>query len=54
MGLVKDESGTGGAEGRTKVESGRKVAGADRSLVNAKDLQRYSKTHACPYFNIWK
>ena len=33
------ESGTDGAECSRKVGSGRRVAGAIRSLVNAKDLQ---------------
>ena len=36
---ILDESGTGVAECRLKVASGRKVAGAFRSLVNAKGLQ---------------
>ena len=34
-----DESGTDGAECNRKVASGRRVAGAIRSLVNARDLQ---------------
>ena len=34
-----DESGTNGAECNRKVASGRRVAGAIRSLVNARDLQ---------------
>ena len=34
-----DESGTDGAECSRKVASGRRVAGAIRSLVNARDLQ---------------
>ena len=34
-----DESGTDGAECNRKVESGRRVAGAIRSLVNVRDLQ---------------
>ena len=36
---ILDESGTCGAECSRKVASGRKVAGAIRSLVNARDLQ---------------
>ena len=36
---VLDESGTDGAECSMKVASGRRVAGAIRSLVNARDLQ---------------
>ena len=36
---VLDESGTDGAECSRKVASGRRVAGAIRSLVNARDLQ---------------
>ena len=36
---VLDESGTDGAECSWKVASGRMVAGAIRSLVNARDLQ---------------
>ena len=36
---VMDESGTDGAEFRMKVASERKVAGAIRSLVNARSLQ---------------
>ena len=36
---VLDESGTDGAECSRKVMSGRRVAGAIRSLVNTKDLQ---------------
>ena len=39
LGCVLDESGTDGAECSRKVASGRRVAGAIRSLVNAKDLQ---------------
>ena len=35
---VLDESGTDGAECSRKVASGRRVAGAIRSLVNAGDL----------------
>ena len=34
-----DEAGTNGAECSRKVSSGRRVAGAIRSLVNAMDLQ---------------
>ena len=34
-----DQSGTDGAECSRKVVSGRRVAGAIRSLVNARDLQ---------------
>ena len=34
-----DESGTDGAESSRKVASGRRVAGAIKSLVNGKDLQ---------------
>ena len=36
---VLDESGTDGAECSRKVASGMRVAGAIRSLVNARDLQ---------------
>ena len=36
---VLDESSTNFAGGSRKVASGRKVAGAIRSLVNARDLQ---------------
>ena len=36
---VLDESDTDGAECSRKVTSGRKVAGAIRSLVNARDFQ---------------
>ena len=36
---VLDESGTDGAECNRKVASERRVAGAIRSLVNARDLQ---------------
>ena len=39
LGCVLDESGTGGAECSRKVARGRRVAGAIRSLVNARDLQ---------------
>ena len=39
MGCVLDESGTDGAECSRKVASGRRVAGAMRSLVNARGLQ---------------
>ena len=38
LGCVLDESGTDGAEYSRKVASGRRVAGAIRSLVNARDL----------------
>ena len=34
-----DESGTDGAESSRTVASGRRVAGAIKSLVNARDLQ---------------
>ena len=34
-----DESGTDGAECSRKVASGKRVAGAIRSLVNGRDLQ---------------
>ena len=36
---ILDESGTDGAECNRKVLSGRRVADAIRSLVNARDLQ---------------
>ena len=36
---VLDESGIDGAECSRKVKSGRRVAGAIGSLVNARDLQ---------------
>ena len=36
---VLDESGTDGAECSRKVANGRRVAGAIRSLANARDLQ---------------
>ena len=36
---VLDETGTDGTECTWKVVSGRRVAGAIRSLVNARDLQ---------------
>ena len=39
MGCVLVESGSDGAGCRRKVESGKRVAGAIRSLVNVKDLQ---------------
>ena len=39
LGIVLDESGTDEEECSKKVASGRKVAGAIRSLVNAKSLQ---------------
>ena len=39
LGCVLDESGTDGAECSRKVGSGRMVAGAIRSLVNARNLQ---------------
>ena len=39
LGCVLDESGTVGAECSRKVANGKKVAGAIRSLVNARDLQ---------------
>ena len=39
LGFVLDELGTDGAECSRKVASGRKVAGAIRSLINARDLQ---------------
>ena len=34
-----DESGTNGTESSRKVASGKRVAGAIRCLVNARDLQ---------------
>ena len=39
LGCVLDESGTDEAECSRKVASGRRVAGAIRSLVNARSLQ---------------
>ena len=39
LGCVLDESSTDRTECRRKVASGRMVAGANRSLVNARDLQ---------------
>ena len=39
LGCVLNESGTDGAECSRKVVSGRRVAGATRSLVNTRDLQ---------------
>ena len=39
LGCVLDESSTDEAECHRKVESGRRVAGAIRSLVNARGLQ---------------
>ena len=39
LGCVLDKSGTGGAECNRKVVSGRRVACAIRSLINAMDLQ---------------
>ena len=39
LGYVLDESGTDRAECSRKMVSGRRVAGAIRSLVNASDLQ---------------
>ena len=39
LGRVLDESGTGETEDSRKVASGRMVAGAVRSLVNARSLQ---------------
>ena len=39
LGCASDESGTDGAECCTKVKSGRRVAGAIRSLGNARDLK---------------
>ena len=39
MGFVLDESGTDGAEFSRKVASGRRVASAIRSLINARNLQ---------------
>ena len=39
FGCVLNESDTDGAECIRKMESGRRVAGTIRSLVNARDLQ---------------
>ena len=39
LGCVLDESGTDGAEYSRKMVSGRRVAGAIRSLVNTRSLQ---------------
>ena len=39
LGCVLNESGTDGPECSGKVASGRRVAGAIRSIVNARDLQ---------------
>ena len=37
--MCLDESGTDGAECSSKVESGRRVTGANKSLVYARDLE---------------
>ena len=39
LGCVLDEAGTDGAECSRKLASGRRVAGAIRSLVNAREMQ---------------
>ena len=39
LGYVLDESGTDGAKCNRKMASGRRVAGAIRSLVNTRNLQ---------------
>ena len=39
LGCVLEEAGTDGSECSRKVASGRRAAGAIRSLVNARDLQ---------------
>ena len=48
LGYMLDESGTDGAECSRKIASGRKVAGAIRSLVNARSLQL-----ECARFYVW-
>ena len=51
LGFVLDESGRDGAECSRKLASGRTVAGAIRSLVNARELQLEScmKLFTCSY-----
>ena len=53
LGCVLNKAGTDGAECSRKGASGRRVAGAIRSLVNARDLQiecaRVLLKHACSY-----
>ena len=39
LGYVLDKSGTDGTKCSRKMASGRRVAGAIRSIVNARDLQ---------------
>ena len=47
-----DESGTDEAECSKKLANGRRVAGAIRSLVNARDLQLEYATSTCSY--VWQ
>ena len=55
FGCVLNESGTDGAECCRKVASGKRIAGAIRSLVNVRDLQLecasvlYEIACACSY-----
>ena len=49
MGCVLVDSGTEGAECSRKEASGRRVTGAVRSLVNARDLQLESCMKHCLY-----
>ena len=55
LGCVLDESGTDGAECSRNVLNERKVAGAIRSLDNARDLQREcARDIACTYSYLWQ
>ena len=50
LGCVLDKSGTDEAECSRKVESGRRIAGAIKSLVNARNLQLVCASHCCCMF----
>ena len=52
QGCVLDESGTDEAECSKKLANGTRVAGAIRSLVNARDLQLEYATSTCSY--VWQ
>ena len=50
LGCVLDKSGTDEAECSRKVESGKRIAGAIKSLVNARNLQLVCASQCCCMF----
>ena len=53
LGCVLDRTATDGAECSRKLASGRRVVGAIRSLVNARDLQLESVQESCMKYCLY-